>query len=150
MDARSAQGNHTALIEAAGWSAADDVCTEIAKLLLDCGADVNARGNDGGTALISAGRRRKNDLVRLLLKHGADVHSRDNLGHTALLKSAAEGRAELIGVLCDHGAEVNAKDHSGWSPLMLSAREGHVEVIRMCCWTEARRSMGGMVTDGPL
>ena len=42
VDARSARGDHTALIEAAGWSASDDVCTEIAKLLLDYGADANA------------------------------------------------------------------------------------------------------------
>jgi ankyrin repeat protein len=42
------------------------------KLLLDHGADVDLRNNDGWTALMNACGRGYNDIVKLLLAKGAD------------------------------------------------------------------------------
>lgn len=48
---------------------------EIAKLLIERGADVNIRGFRGTTALVDAIWRRKTELVRLLIDSGADVEA---------------------------------------------------------------------------
>jgi len=56
---------------------------EVAKLLLERGADVNARDMDGKTALhFTAAEGRSADTVRLLLEHGADVNAVDRFGFT--------------------------------------------------------------------
>lgn len=55
-------------------------------LLLDAGADINARGEDGFTALHYAVELCHPDVVRLLLERGADKEARfffDGSGETA-------------------------------------------------------------------
>src|SRR5882724_2031508 len=60
---------------------------ETVKLLLDNGADINAKGSEGMTALMSAVWRRQTSVVKLLLDSGADINARDNYGETALTAS---------------------------------------------------------------
>jgi len=45
---------------------------EVAILLLDKGADVNAKDKDGGTALREASRRSHNEMVNLLKAYGGE------------------------------------------------------------------------------
>ncbi len=45
--------------------------TEIVRALLDVGTDVNAKVNDGQTALMRAERNRQSEIVELLKKAGA-------------------------------------------------------------------------------
>ena len=57
---------------------------EIVKLLLDRGADVNAKDSYGWTPLLYAAAHGKNEIVKLLLDRGADVNVKANDGKTAL------------------------------------------------------------------
>ncbi len=45
--------------------------TEIVRALLNVGTDVNAKANDGQTALMTAERNRQSEIVELLKKAGA-------------------------------------------------------------------------------
>jgi uncharacterized protein len=56
----------------------------LAHLLLDNGADANARQQGGVTPLHSAAHHGATELVRLLFENGADVHARTDSGETAL------------------------------------------------------------------
>jgi hypothetical protein len=48
------------------------------KLLLDLGADVNAKDSDDGrTALMGAAHKGRTDVIRLLVERGADLATRD-------------------------------------------------------------------------
>ena len=58
--------------------------TEIAKALIQAGADLNKKNNDGSTALISAAFFSHPELVQALLDNGADKNIRNNAGGTAL------------------------------------------------------------------
>lgn len=57
---------------------------EIGKLLVDKGADVNARGRGGVTALMIAAGYDNGPLVGLLVQAGAQVDARSDAGKTAL------------------------------------------------------------------
>ena len=67
-----------------------DVCREgdldAVKLLIDAGADVNAREDDedGKTPLLAACCCYNPDIVRALIEAGADVNAKDEFGRTAL------------------------------------------------------------------
>ena len=58
--------------------------TEIVALLLEHGADVNARSKDGGTALHAAAFLGRVETVKLLLDKGADTTLRHKMGGTAI------------------------------------------------------------------
>ena len=52
--------------------------------LLASGANVNAKNQDGRTALILAAVQRRVDVVQFLLNNGADPNARDKQGDTAM------------------------------------------------------------------
>jgi hypothetical protein len=57
---------------------------EMAKLLIDAGADINFQNNDGSTALISAAFFGRPEIVQMLLEKGADKTIKNKYGTTAL------------------------------------------------------------------
>lgn len=57
---------------------------DLARKLLDCGADVNARGFDGSTPLSGAVQSRSTQLVKLLLERGADEKAQKIPGETLI------------------------------------------------------------------
>lgn len=58
--------------------------TEIAKLLIDKGADVNFQANNGNTALMLAAQAGHADIAKLLIEKGANVNAKTMWGQTAL------------------------------------------------------------------
>ena len=58
--------------------------TEIVALLLEHGADINARGKDGGTALHAAAFLGRAETVKLLLDRGADTTIQHKMGGEAI------------------------------------------------------------------
>ncbi len=85
------------------------------ELLLDNGADANAKGYLGMNALTWVTAHSNIKAVELLLRHGADVNAKNDGGTTALMWATNSGIVEL---LLDNGADVNAKANNGETPLM--------------------------------
>lgn len=72
---------------------------EFLRLLVEKGADVNARDNTGDTALSLAAKRGDVESIRYLLAHGADRNSKNNEGKTAADHARRLGQAEALKVL---------------------------------------------------
>ncbi len=76
--------------------AARDGFTEIARVLIDHGADVNWIDGEGVTPLILASFKNHLELVQLLLSHGADTTVKDQWDRTALDYALRRGEADPI------------------------------------------------------
>jgi len=63
--------------------------TEIARALIDAGADLNLQNNEGSTALHSATFMCRLEIVEMLLENGADKELLNNYGSTALQSISA-------------------------------------------------------------
>ena len=101
---------------------------EVARFLIEHGADVNARdGEYGMTPLFNQGIA----VCRFLVEKGADVNARDEYMKTPLHVAANWNKKELADFLLSHGADVNARDASGWTPLHWAAFEGGPEVAEL-------------------
>jgi ankyrin repeat protein len=84
-------GSNWAITDTRGRFRNEKHCIEMARMLLDAGADINAVNNNGQSSLHSAARLGLKDLVRFLGERGADLHIKDRGGFTAL--DVAEGRS---------------------------------------------------------
>lgn len=80
---------------------------EVMKLLISHGADVNAKGDNSGTALQAAAKSSQEDAVKFLLKYSADVNAEAAAYKTALQAAASRGAAGVVKLLLDNGAKVN-------------------------------------------
>ena len=76
--------------------AARDGFTDIARTLIDHGANVNWIDGENVTPLILASFKGHIDLVQLLLDHGADITVRDQWDRTALDYALRRGEADPI------------------------------------------------------
>lgn len=102
----------------------------IVEILLEAGADVNARTSKSNeTALMNAVTREHGSLIPILLKAGADIKPKSVYGFDAFTSAVAAGNEEIAGALLDAGAKVNEGAH-GLSPLQFAASAGNVGMIR--------------------
>ena len=93
---------------------------------LKAGADVQARGPDGTTALIWAAYNGDADLVGRLLAAKADPNAQNEFGASALSEAATGGYTDVVAALLKGGANADLPNPEGETPLMEVARTGDV------------------------
>ena len=114
------------LFHAAGSLWADDGAELIAaakagnvprvKALLDRGANVNAKDEDGLTALYCSAAEGHRDVAELLISRGADVNARSKDGFTALHVAAYEKHKAVVELLLSKGADISLRNDAGYTP----------------------------------
>jgi ankyrin repeat protein len=86
---------------------------DVMQVLLDHGANPNARDNDDSTPLHHSSWWENKDYgnrqgtvegTRLLLKHGAIIDTEDNEGRTPLRLALDHERDDIVACLKEHGA----------------------------------------------
>jgi hypothetical protein len=125
VNIRDEDTDSTALMQAVG-----NGNREMVRLLLDAGADVNAKNGSDQTPLMMTGENTTAEIVWSLISAGAKVNRKDEQGHTPLIMAALGSNPAVIEALVEADAKVNAKDEEGRTALTYAAAMGHVENVR--------------------
>jgi len=88
---------------------------ETIKTLLEHGAKVNHKDENGRTALHNAAMHRGKEVINLLISYGADVNARNKYQSTPLHQAAMLNNIEAAKALVEHGADIFAKNFHDYS-----------------------------------
>jgi ankyrin repeat protein len=96
---------------------------DVARLLMDRGADLKAKNLGGETPLHIAAKGRDTSMAMLLLDHGADPNAADVDGNTPLMNAVGASRlgdTGMVELLVSRGANVNARNRDRETPLFIA------------------------------
>ena len=124
---------------------------KMAEFLIRNGANVNAKGDDGGTALHAAAFLGQYEIAKLLIQNGADVDARNNEGETVIngtmanwettkfiagilqlkldRESVETGRSQIVELLRKNGATAefsDPPDNNFWT----MAGAGNIQAVK--------------------
>ncbi len=100
--------------------------TDLCRVMLELGADVNMENARGGNAL-QAGivSRCGTDHAAMLLASGARTDDANEDGFTAVHAAAEVDDADMIRFLAGHGANIEAQTNAGFRAIHIAAGLGH-------------------------
>lgn len=107
---------------------------EIIDLLVERGADIHMKNDDGDTPILYSCRHSQLSSLKTMLKHGAlvsDVNRQgDNCFHVVLDNQESLGTPiEVLKVLADEGANINLSNNIGYSPLRLACLQQNSQQV---------------------
>ena len=104
---------------------------EVARALLNKGAEVNARSTNAltNTALHAAAAGRAAGVAKLLVERGADVNARQHSGWCPLHAAAQSGDVPLAKILIEGGADVSVRADNQQRPLDLALTKGQQAMV---------------------
>ena len=111
-----------------------DGYTEIARALLEKGANTGLKNHRGQTALFSAAREGRVEIVQLILATGADANTKTEAGFSAIYVASMNGHDDIVKLLLEAGADPNATADVGGeklapTPLKAAQQGGHVAIV---------------------
>ena len=99
-------------------------------LLLEKGADLEAKDDDGQTPLEVAVQYYEPLLVKFLLERGADLEAKDGHGQTPLMAAVQKSIRKTVYLFYEKGANLEAKDNDSQTPLVMAVRSGRCDNVK--------------------
>jgi ankyrin repeat protein len=109
------QHGRTALM----WAAGPFGNKDLVRFLIAAKSEINAKDNNGRTALSFAAEQGNNSVSEELLKNGANINLADNEGKTPLMWACEKGHPKMIQLLLQRKADVQAKDKQNKTAAMI-------------------------------
>lgn len=122
----TAEGGGTALIIASVYCRA-----EIAKILIDAGADVNlVEEVNGDSPLHLAAEQGCVSIMTMLLESGANPNLRNELqGYTPLMTATEAGQFDSVKLLLSKGSDPSIRSDSGETALSIALQSGQADIF---------------------
>ena len=114
-----------------GHFAAENGHAKLSTALIELGANLEAKDNEGCTALHFAAGYGHVETVIALIKLGAILEAKDNEGCTALHFAVLNRHAETVKALIIGGANLEAKNNYEWTALQIAVLKGHTETVEI-------------------
>jgi ankyrin repeat protein len=90
----------------------------IVRLLVEKGADVNAKSDQNVSALMVACFQNQVDIVKFLIKKKVDINAKAEGGMDAILLTSQQGNIEITRLLLESGAKLDSKTDTGGTALI--------------------------------
>ena len=107
------------------------VAATLLDLLLNAGADVNAKDKKGMTPLFLAVAQDKFDAALKLLQFKANASLQMDDGSTALFAAAMKGNRKMMELLLEAGASENDVDRHGGTVLHVAVANQQIDAVRL-------------------
>lgn len=104
---------------------------QIAQILADAGADINAVNIYGATALHMSARHNKKEVVEFLLGLGADINILDQYKRNAIYEAVRCSNIDITKLLVTSGGDINNKDIYGDTILHTSVLYENHDIIKL-------------------
>ena len=114
-------------LQAAAAGGSLNVC----RLLVDKGANVNARGGRFDTALQAAADGGHALVTNFLLENGANPNAQGGLAVTSLEAASLKGHIQIVRALLERGATINPHITSRRTALHCAAMHGHLDIVEL-------------------
>ena len=111
--------------------AAQEGQLDIAKYLLDSGADPLLGDNENSGPIHLAAISGSIPIIDLLIYHGVDINFKDDNGTNALQFALSRRQFETAKHLINKGADVRAENNRSWSALQFAAIGGNLEIVEI-------------------
>ncbi|GFO42562.1 ankyrin repeat-containing protein [Plakobranchus ocellatus] len=105
--------------------------TDITSLLIQAGADLEARNDHRRTPLLIAASRDRTDVINVLKNYGADMAAVDCCGNSALHLMVTESDGPHEKTIRFFAFQCNQINYNGTTPLMLAAQRRHTKAVRI-------------------
>ncbi|TFY57634.1 hypothetical protein EVG20_g8467 [Dentipellis fragilis] len=105
--------------------------SQILRLLLEEGPDINAQIHEYGTALIAASYRGHIEIAQILLQEGAEINAQAGEYGTALIAASYWGHTEIAQILLQKGADVNAQAGKYGTALVAALYWSHTKIFNI-------------------
>ncbi|KAG7276220.1 hypothetical protein CRUP_004811 [Coryphaenoides rupestris] len=104
---------------------------DLARMLLEAGADINAKDiKSGQSPLMYAVESNNVDMVHFLIESGSHVNSQSNSGNTALHSACGRGQLDTVWLLLKNGADSGIKNNHNDTPVMVAKNKKIADVLR--------------------
>ncbi len=104
---------------------------EVAKVLIEHGADLNQQDGSGNSSFILACAKGHLETIQLLIKHGANVEMPNGNGWTPLLVAVDQDQVAAAKFFISQGANINAEYPNGRNALMKAAELGNEQLVNL-------------------
>ena len=101
------------------------------KELIKYNFPLNAKDNDGDTALILASNQGNIEIVKLLIGAGVDLNIKNNGGGTALMWASKYNHIEIAKLLINAGANLNIKNKYDDTALIIANNNKHKKIVEL-------------------
>ncbi|KAI9359203.1 ankyrin repeat-containing domain protein [Zopfochytrium polystomum] len=101
---------------------------DVVEFLLQCGASIDSRDDEGSSSLHYAAANGSTEVISYLVAKGADVNARTPEGWTPLLSACTHGRADSVRRLLQCGARLANPDFG--DPVSHAAESGCLETVQ--------------------
>lgn len=105
---------------------------EAVEILVGKGSTIDAKDDNGYTALHEAVKDNNIEIATFLINAGASLNAqefRDNF--TPLMYATRANDKEIVKLLLDRGANVDMQDKHGHSALIIAAYNGYTDIVEM-------------------